>query len=393
MLKQIIAIVATGFIVASCQKEEGCTDPAAANYNADAEKDDNSCMYAESLAMPATYEFTRDGSSSVSYSGQTDRLNQLTEMKNLLKTADGGAKIEAQDLLDMFANTNDNGGDNFTFNSTKQLKNKTFELDRDWFETLMTNAAAVSDSGAANVMASNGKAGLVTRSNGNTILVDSNGWEFTQFIEKGLMGATFYYQVGNTYLTDEEIGDDVENTELEDGKNYTAMEHHWDEAFGYMNFPVDFESDYIGSGSLKYWGNYTNERDELLGSADILMNAYTLGRAAIVAKKYDIKNAQRDIIYTEFERVIAATAIHYMNEALSATNDGDRLHVLSEGYSFVRALRYAHPDHAKFTIAEIDAFLHTDIGNDLWNVQASGLNNVKNQLSTAYNLDGVKDNL
>ena len=53
------------------------------------------------LDIPATYSFSRDGASTVSYTGQTDRLAHLTAIKNLMKTADGGAQIEAQDLLDM----------------------------------------------------------------------------------------------------------------------------------------------------------------------------------------------------------------------------------------------------------------------------------------------------
>ena len=32
-------------IFVSCTKEEGCTDPVAANYNSDAENDDGSCVF------------------------------------------------------------------------------------------------------------------------------------------------------------------------------------------------------------------------------------------------------------------------------------------------------------------------------------------------------------
>ena len=74
---------------------------------------------------PSTYEFTRNGQTSVSYSGQTDRLDQLDEIKAYLKTGDAGALMDEQVLLDMFANTGGNGGGNFSFTSDRQLKNKT----------------------------------------------------------------------------------------------------------------------------------------------------------------------------------------------------------------------------------------------------------------------------
>lgn len=38
-------IILLGGFLTSCSKEEGCTDPAATNYNETAEKDDGSCLY------------------------------------------------------------------------------------------------------------------------------------------------------------------------------------------------------------------------------------------------------------------------------------------------------------------------------------------------------------
>lgn len=387
----VVCILITTF---SCQKE-GCTNEESTNYDADAKKDDGTCVLPkdDDLNVPTVYAFERNGATSVSYSGQTDRLNQLGEITALLKTADGGAQINAQDLLDMFANTGDNGNGNFSFSSTKQLKSKTFTIDVVWFEELMQAVAVASDSGSKSVMGVEGKAGLVTRSSGSTILVDSNGREFTQLIEKGLMGATFLNQIFNVYLTDDKIGSAVENTILEDGKNYTAMEHHFDEAFGYMGMPEDFSSNYTGSNIVRYWGKYSSTVDPYTGSSDIIMKAFKTGRAAIVAKKYTELDRQRAIIYAELEKVAAATAIHYINETLSETNNGDRLHVLSEAYAFIKALRYAHPDYRKFSTDKIDAFLEDDLGANFWQVGETGLKKIKSELSAAYSLEAVKDDL
>jgi hypothetical protein len=44
MKKLIYTFLAVSIIFSACKKEEGCTDPTATNYNADAEKDDGSCI-------------------------------------------------------------------------------------------------------------------------------------------------------------------------------------------------------------------------------------------------------------------------------------------------------------------------------------------------------------
>ena len=44
-MKYLILLLLFVLIVSSCQKQEGCTNPIAINYNADAEKDDGSCTY------------------------------------------------------------------------------------------------------------------------------------------------------------------------------------------------------------------------------------------------------------------------------------------------------------------------------------------------------------
>ena len=226
---KLMSLIGLGLITSmnSCSEDDG------------AEPTDNTTP---TIATPTTYEFMRNGSSSVSYGGQTDRLNQLSEIKDVLKKGDNGQAVSAQTLKDMFANVNDNGGGNFSFTSSKQLKSKTFTMDQAYFEDMFNAVETASSAGAKNITAANGIAGIATRGSGKTILVDENGREFTQLIEKGLMGATFYNQIVNNYLTDEKIGDQVNNTDLEEGKNYTKMEHHMDEAFGYMGAPIDFGS-------------------------------------------------------------------------------------------------------------------------------------------------------
>ena len=58
------------------------------------------------VTTPVNYEFSRLGQSSVDYSGQTSRLDQLAELTVELKRADAGNSISSATLLNMFGNTN-----------------------------------------------------------------------------------------------------------------------------------------------------------------------------------------------------------------------------------------------------------------------------------------------
>ena len=357
--------------------------------------------------LPTSYDFTRDGSSTVSYSGQLDRLNMVVEIKNnILKVGDNGNVISEQVLLDAFANTNGNGAGFFSFESDRQIKSKVFQpdLDDQLFENLFAAAAEASIAGSSGTQAANGTAGLITRENsGSTILLDANGREFTQLIEKGLMGALMYNQIYNVYLSDGRTGDDVENTALREGKNYTDMEHHWDEAFGYFDPPLDFTSPWPAErrGEVRFWSNYSNVVDNVkdgqLGTNKIIMDAFIAGRTAIVNNDLTTKNAQRDILYQTLDRVAAATTVHYINLTLGYLNEGkigEAFHTLSEAWAFTNALRY-NPNKV-LDLASIEEIMGTDYGVDgnFWNVTPEGLNKAKSTLVTAYpELDPVKDEL
>ncbi len=363
-------------------------------------KDDEQDMDKEPLVDDvATYTFARNGETSVSFSGQTERANMLCAMKDYLLTGDAGEVIEATTLRGALENRDDNGGGLFDFTSTKQLENKLFgpDIDEDYFGDLFEQAAIASKSGNN---AENGQPGLIVReSKGTTILVNNYGQEFTQFIEKGLMGSVFLNQIYNVYLTDERTGDLVDNETIEEGKNYTELEHHWDEAFGYFTAPGDFGSNWeeAREEELKFWSNYSNIVDPSTGISDKIMNAFRNGREAIVANDLNTKNNSRDILYTEIEILTAATIIHYINQSLvhlNAGNTGDFLHTLSEAYMFARSLTF---NPKKIIIpSDLHNIQNVDFGNggNFWTASAEGLNNAKQKLVTTYPiLESVKDEL
>ncbi len=346
------------------------------------------------LSIPDTYAFDRNGSNTVSYSGQIARLDMLEEMKSYLLLADGGQQIEASKLNDMFQNQNNAYSTDALNNAGKQIKSKTFapDLDAKYYENAFDAVAAASIVGANGTQAANGQAGLITRSNGNTILVDENGKEFTQIIEKGLMGSLMIHQIFNVYLTNERIGDNVENDATEQGANYTTMEHHWDEAFGYVGVPTDFPANTNG---IRFWGKYSHGRDALIATDAKIMDAFIMGRTAIVNKEYTQRDIQKEIIYEQLELVAAATAMHYLNDALTAFNNGetgDAFHVLSEAWEFTRALRLS--PQKRISLDDIDAILYDHLGDNFWDTSASGINNAKAVLVNAFpELAPVQDQL
>lgn len=348
--------------------------------------------------VPSTYEFTRNGQSSVSFSGQTTRLDMLSEIKSIVSEGDKGNQVDAQQLRNMFANENDAFVAAALNSTTKDLKSKTILSDVAFYEGLFDDLETASTDFTNNqTMASAGVSGRIERgTSGKFILVNEKGWEFTQFIEKGMLGSTFFYQIFNVYLSDNKIGNDVDNQTIEDGTNYTAMEHHWDEAFGYWGVPVDLPVE-LPEEYKRFWASYTYGRTGQTGSLDILKNAFLEGRTAIVNKEYDKKDQARDIIIDELEIVSAATAIHYINSALDDLNNGDLgnlFHHVSEAYMFVRALKFSPVK--KISQEDIDQILSSDLGadGDFWLLNQTGLIAAKERIIVSYSsLSEIADQL
>jgi Domain of unknown function (DUF4856) len=333
-------------------------------------------------SLPATYDFEN-----VNYSGQTTRVTMLEEMSAYMKTGNTtGVVLDANVLKNMFSNTGSPFADTALNTSGKQLKNKCFILDQPVFEAYMDSIALASSS---LVGGSNGTAGVVvsTTDPSKKYLFGANGFEYAQIIDKGIMSAVFYYQASETYLSESGIGMTVDNVTVVPGEG-TAMQHHWDEAFGYFTAPIDFPATLTG---LKYWAKYSNTVDPSLGCNDIMMDEFKRGRIAINNNDHTTKDNSALLVKATWDKIIAATAIHYLNEALSNfSDDALRNHNLSECVAFVNGLKYNAT--RLITLTEIDSVL-AYIGSNLYLVSSGDLNLAKDLLSSIYDLDDVKDAL
>lgn len=365
--------------VSSCNRK-GCTDENALNYSEKAKKDDGTCTYFV-LEIPATYVFTDEhGNNTVDYSGQTDRINQLDELISYLETGETSALNNAQ-IKDMFANTGDNGNGAFSFTSTKKLSDKFFAADtaiiRSYFDSITVASASFANT------ASQGNAGTLT-SGTSTYLISANGFDYAEMIEKTIMGAVFLYQATQVYFGDSKMN--VDNTTAVNhsgGQYYTQMEHHWDEAFGYFNVPIDFPTNVTG---LNFWGKYCNSRDAQLGCNAIMMDAFKKGRTAIVNENVTLRNEAIATIRLMWEKIAAAQAVYYLQQAKAnfGIDNAKYCHQMSEAYGFIQALKYVPLETRLITYAQISDLLTNTIGDNLWTVSQTDMTNAINTLTGIY---------
>lgn len=331
--------------------------------------------------IPSTYNFAN-----AEYSGQIERLNQLEHLATYVKSVNDGNKIETQVMLDMFANVNGNGNGHFTFSSTKQLRDKTFPTAIETIESFMASLADIS---GTNEVGSLGKAGIVT-SGTKKYLFDERGVEYQQLIEKGLMGACFFHQISNIYLSPDKMN--VDNNNNLEGKNYTAMEHHWDEAFGYFGATVNWPQDITGE---RYWAKYAHKanKDITNGLIDLpndIIESFILGRVAINNKNYTERDKQNDKIHKQLEIIAAASALHYVNASLSNfADDALRNHALSEAYAFIWGLNFINFQKRVITNSQINQLLDI-LGLEYYQVSIMQLNSLRDEIAKIYNWENIK---
>lgn len=326
-----------------------------------------------------------DNKTTVDFSGQKTRIAMLKEMDTYIKKGTTTV-LDASKLEQMFRNVGNPFTDTALNNATtKTIISKTAasfvssmaDNERTRFLTYFQNIADASQNNGTT--ATIGVAGVL-----NGILVNEKGFEYSQFIQKGLIGAFLLDQIANIYLGTEKQSAD--NSTLLDGQNYTALEHHWDEAYGYLTQNEMFpKADPVIEGKFleSYLGGYVRQVDK---EGDIYV-AFLKGRAAIVNKDNKMRNEQITIIRNILEKSIATVAVSYLNKTMTATTDKDRFHALSEGLGFLYSLRYAY--NAKVNAALSDNLMNMLLSkpNGFWDLSAADIIVVRNQIAEKAGID------
>lgn len=287
-------------VVAGCSKSDSdsdATNPYLTNHAsaaATAVSGASDPLKTALAAAPTTYAFTSqagDGSSSVSYKGQTFRQILNDDLKAWIGTLTAGgysgSKAQALEALNSYfaydaastptapgaingsstisTGAKDTAGANTTTvqttyddvrSSGKQLKSKLAGIDNalrhstlkgwgsvetpealiaTWFDTIATNATSGSPFQAPN--------GTLDTQTVHKAYVTGTGLDLQQLVQKFLHGAVSYSQASGDYLSTD-LGDskglNADNSGVATGKTYSSLEHHWDEAFGYFGAARDY---------------------------------------------------------------------------------------------------------------------------------------------------------
>lgn len=354
---------------------------------------------------PTEYKFTRNGISTVFYSGQTARLKMAGE---LYLAFSNSSKTEA-DLLAMF-NEGIGFKDDSLNSSGKNIGSKvaassyassTVKPQIQAFITRVVNDVFP----YYNNDASEGVAGKYTDPGGRTVHIDGKGFEMNQIFTKSLIGALVADQIINGYLWRGKLdaGSNIaDNDNLvfsytspgASQNNVTQMEHYWDEGFGYLYGEDNPYSPKVSNGVLlaKYLG-----KGDLPVLDKEIYNAFKLGRAAIVAREYELRDKQAKNIKEGLSKVIGFRAATYLRSgAINIENKlwANVFHALSEGYGLILSLQFTMKEDGKpyFDNTEVNKMLSDlEKGNGFWSRTATELNAMADKIDqvTGLNTTGI----
>ena len=347
---------------------------------------DNDNSNTNTIVAPDSYEFTRNGESSVSFSGQTTRLMQAEELYAALNSSEA-----TETGLDLMFNGDSNGSAGFSdasLNGTsKIIGSKTAASTLAGSATTKARFDNMINDFATNVVpnwgsdAGVGQAGAISTPDGaKTYHLNAQGQEIDQLFFKGLIGAFTLDQIVNNYIHPNQLDsgtriDDNDNDVLSGDNNYTDMEHKWDEGFGYL---YGLEGDNLasagttpsGGGSLlmKYFKKVNDEGGYEPGIAQTVYDAFVMGRTAIVNKDYALRDQQAAIIKVELSKVIGYYAIHYMNDFVSkleAGNVAGAHHSISEAWGFLLSLQFTNNgnDEPFMYKSTVESFLDNEMSD------------------------------
>lgn len=337
----------------------------------------------------ATFFVDEASAKTVDLTTGATRLLMFRAINTYNGTAVGtGATLDATVLKSMFTNVGSpfSGTANTGLNTSGvQLRSVTAsslaaaeaEKERQTIEAGFSKLAVASQSVAAT--ASEGKAGKL-----GTYLVDEQGIEYAQIIQKGLIGAFQLDYIGNVLLSDRNLT--LDNSTLVAGKNYTRLEQNWDEAYGIFTAnPVYGAKATATSSGESFIGSYMWEYNR--NDFPKIHAAFLKGRAAIVNNDINVVKEQAAFIRSAMEKAIANAALGYLGKWKTAgTNTAAAAHAIGEGLGFIYSLRYAKMTKADAAFS--DAILAGLLAapNGFWGLTNAKIDAASAAIRTKFNI-------
>ncbi len=292
---------------------------------------DNTDPVACTVTAPATYEFDYEGTSTVSYTGQANRLATAKAVYNALNADQGSATID-RSALDAII---DNDNSKLITKTDENGSNRAVTIGH--LNSILDTYCANSSNYDAGTPAVYGTAGWA-----GSYQLDANGWEADQQYAKMLIGALCLEQVNYDYLTKMDV--DNEDRAYSSPNVYTKREHYFDEAYGYVYGLDDNDLDAeINNGLLL--GKYLNKHDagNSYSGVDYRQRAYDAfkkGRQAVVdGCAAELDNQIAEINHC-LSMVVAWHAQDYLSSAASEIGNDAFFHDVSEAWGFVYSLQW-----------------------------------------------------
>lgn len=199
----------------------------------------------------------------------------------------------------------------------------------------------------------------------NLAFADEKGLVIAEVFDNALLGSLYLDKVLNYHL-DERLLDntalrtDHENVVLVSGHNYTALEHHWDMAYGYYTTFLKPLTQLHGIPMIK-------------DSERILFEAFVLGRMELARYRYEAMHLHLKTIRQELSKVVATCAMNYLVGVNTLSNlknhPQDAFYFLSKGYGLIYALQFTRTPSGEpyFTPSQVQELLDAmHQNNGLW---------------------------
>lgn len=385
----IIAFLMLSIFALSCRKD-GCTDPKASNYNKKANREDQSCVYPsinQTVIFPENYLFEREGLSTIELTDPEILEEMKGELMKVLHSADiPGTAIPLLKPHRMLQNIEAP----FTSNVLNEsgLRLVQFMASNDPFyvqpvSAVMDSITEISQGTlTGSYTANKGQSGIMADGS-NAYLMNKNGMVYIQWVEMGLLTSVNLHYINFIGLGPEKMGNSaghgIENEHLVDGKNYTAMEHNWDMAYGMFSTQTMNIKE-----AQTAWGKWAADINAITSSYDRLFNYFIRGRYAITHRDMQNRNIVIEEIRHEMDKLCAAVAMYHLAQAgRNMGSDARRNAALSAAAGAIWGLQFCYQQPLSSSL--VNEWL-MELGNDFYAVEGSKIEATMDKIANRFGL-------